>query len=540
MEAIADLPARPKLEYGDHGPSLQAFLDDPSMIRVLIGGRGSGKTTALAEDITAHIWQNAGAKCVIARETETSQADSTIDTFFRYFESLGQLYSTSGPGLFRSWNNGRTFRLPSALAIQRMQEECKDMSRAEIAHWILTVGDSLCGYIEFRGLPAAEKGKMRGLECSYLAIVEADQVSEKQFQLSLACLRWKGTDPETCDEKGFIKDRCVVLDTNPPSEQHWIAEFEKRQMAMDPHDRAARFWHIATYENEHNLPENYIRDTILLPYANNPAMIERMLFGRYADAFDGKPVIYAFQRGFHEWTPSRPGERMAWVHGAKMVIGMDVGTRNFSVISAVKEHKGHIYWRALKEIYLTDSDTDRQCLELLRVLSEEFPFWNNNPQVCPEVRFVCDPAARNKSFTKKGSAESPLAVMHSHGIYPAYKIGAGLDKSLAVENRLMQQNHVEKAQDGSLRTVWHFQISSTGCPLLCRALRGEYRFPVLGEPGFGSGDPLKGELCDGADHKNDGFRYSVIHVFGLGAEDHPEGMRPRNPPVLNEEPRRTI
>lgn len=540
MEAIAEPPARPKLEYGEHGPSLQEFLDDPSMIRVLIGGRGSGKTTALAEDITAHIWQNAGAKAVIARETETSQADSTIDTFFRYFEGLGQMYSSSGPGLFRSWNNGRTFRLPSALAIQRMQDECKDMSRAEIAHWILTVGDALCGYIEFRGLPAAEKGKMRGLECSYLAIVEADQVSQKQFQLSLACLRWKGTDPETCDEKGFIKDRCVVMDTNPPSEQHWIAEFEKSQAALESHDRAARFWHIATYENEHNLPENYIRDTILLPYRDNPAMQERMLWGRYADAFDGKPVIYAFQRGLHEWTPSRPGERMPWMHGGRMIISSDVGTSNFSLISCLKEHKGHSYWHALKEIFLSDSDTDRQCLELLRVLAEEFPFWNSNPQVCPEVRFYCDPAARNKSFTKKGSTESALAVMHSHGIYPGYRIGAGLNPSLAVVNRLMQQRHIEKSPDGTERTVYHFKISSTGCPLLCRALRGEYRFPLLGESGFGSGEPLKGELCNGADHRVDGFRYGVLNVFGLGKEDHPEGMRPRNPPVSNLEPKRTI
>jgi hypothetical protein len=530
-----------KLPYGTPGKSIQEFIRDSHFIRVLIGGRGAGKTVGLAEDITAHCFQNAGAKAIVARETEVSQSDSSIESFWRYFESLGPLYSPGGPGLFRSWNNGRTFRIPSRLAIEAMQRECAHMTtRAEIAHWIQTRGDKLCGYIEFRGLPNADKGKFRGMECSYFAIVEADQVAEKQFQLALACLRWKGTDPETCDEKGFIRDKCVVLDTNPPSEQHWIAEFEKRQGELPEHDRVARFWHIPTFENEHNLPENYIRDQILLPYANNPALIERMLWGRYADAFEGKPVIYAFQRGFHEWTPSRPGERMPWINGAKMIASMDVGTNNFSVISAVKEHRGHTYWRALKEIYLTDSDTDRQCLELLRVLAEQFPFWNSNPQVCPEVRFVCDPAARNKSFTKRGSTESALAVMHSHGIFPAYRIGAGLNPSLAIVNRLMQQNHVEKLADGSLRTVWHFQISATGCPLLCRALRGEYRYPLLGEPGFGQGEPLKGELCNGADHKADGLRYGVIHVFGLGQETHSLEMTPKLPPTVNSEPARRI
>lgn len=529
------------MAFGEPGPSIKAFLRSSAFIRVLIGGRGAGKTVGLAEDITGHIFQNAGAKAIVARETEVSQADSSIESFWRYFESLGSLYSPGGPGLFRSWNNGRTFRIPSRLAIERMQIECAHMTtRAEIAKWIQTVGDKLCGYIEFRGLPNADKGKFRGMECSYFAIVEADQVAEKQFQLALACLRWKGTNPETCDDKGFIKDKCVVLDTNPPSEQHWIAEFEKRQAELPEHDRVARFWHISTYENEHNLPENYIRDHILLPYAHNPAMIERMIWGRYADAFDGKPVIYAFQRGFHEWNPSRPGERMPWLHGARMIVSCDVGTNNYTCISAVKEHKGHTYWHCLREIYLTESDTDRQCLEMLRVLAEEFPFYNSNPQVCPEVRFACDPAARNKSFTKRGATESALAVFHSHNVFPAFKIGAGLNPSLAIVNRLMQQHHLEKRPDGSIVTVHHFKISATGCPLLCRALRGEYRYPTREEPGYGSDQPLKGELCGHADHKVDGFRYGVIHVFGLGQETHSEAMTPRRPPPSNPEPTRSI
>ena len=117
-----------KLNYGDHGPSIKAFLKDGHFIRGLIGGRGSGKTRALAEDITGHIWKNAGAKAIVARQTESSQSDSSIDTFIQFFEGLGELYSTNNEvGLFKSWNNGRTFRIPSKLAVERMQEDCKNM-----------------------------------------------------------------------------------------------------------------------------------------------------------------------------------------------------------------------------------------------------------------------------------------------------------------------------------------------------------------------------------------------------------------------------
>ena len=64
---------------------------------------------------------------------------------------------------------------------------------------------------------------------------------------------------------------------------------------------------------------------------------------------------------------------MPWLSGATMVVSMDVGTNNFSCISALKVHKGWTYYHTLREIFLTESDTDRQCLELLRVLANEFP-----------------------------------------------------------------------------------------------------------------------------------------------------------------------
>lgn len=533
MDAVLDPPS--KRQFGQHGASIEAFLASPAFIRVLIGGRGSGKTRSLAEDITAHLWQNAGGKAIIARQTEVSQGDSSISTFSEFFDSLGPLYSAGGIGLFKSWNNGRTFRVPSQLAITRMQAECAHMTtRAEIAHWIMTKGDALCGRIEFRGLPDADKGKFRGMECSYFAIVEADQVAEKQFQLALACLRQKGTDPATCDEKGFIKDRCVVLDTNPPGETHWIALFEAREALKPEHDRSAAFWHISTYENEHNLPANYIRDTILLPYADNESMVKRMLFGEYADAFEGKPVLYAYRRQRHE------APQLGWMKGATMVIGLDVGTNNYSVISALKWHKGHTYFHTMREIYLTESDTDRQCLELLSVLAAEFPFWNKGNDICPQTLFYCDPAAKNSAYTKAGNTSSAMSVMASHGIFPGVKTGAHLQPTIATCNRLLQQYHVEKREDGTEQTVYHFKISKTGCPFLVRAMAGEYRYPTRDEPDFYKNVPLKGELANHSDHKVDGWRYSLINVFNIAPESHTEAMTSRIVQPANPEPKRSI
>lgn len=529
MPAVIEANERRQSLFGETPKSIREFLNDGTFVRVLIGGRGSGKTIGLAEDIVAHIWQNAGAKAIVARETELSQEDSSIDTFWRYFEMLDSaIYQTSGLGLFKAWNNGRTFRLPSRLAVERMQKECKGMDK-----WIEEHGDRLCGYIHFRGLPQAEKGKFRGMECSYLALVEADQIAQKQFALSMACLRWKGTDPTSCDEKGFIRDRCVVLDSNPPGTTHWIAQMEEEEAKKPEAERSMKFWHIGTRENEHNLPENYIRDTILTPYANNPAMIQRMLHGQYADAFDGKAVFYAYSMANHEVTG------LKWPSGARMVTGMDVGTNNYSVICAHKIHKNHAYLWAMREIYLTESDTDRQCLELLKVLANEFPFWNQAGDICPEALFFSDPAARNSAFTKAGPTSSALRVMQSHGIFPGMKVAQHLQPTLAAVNRLFQQSHTVRTNDGE-RTVWHFKIDVKGCPLLANALRGEYRYPAKDEPGYGNDQPLKGSLCNHADHKADGFRYCVINVLDIAQETHGPQMTSKQPAASNPEPARTI
>lgn len=484
------------------GESLTEFHQSDAFVRVLVGARGSGKTTGVTVEAIGHCWHNAGAKVMLLRKTETSQEDTTVATMGICFDAMGDLYKDTGNSLFKSWNNGRTFRIPSQKAVEEFNKAAPTWkTKGDRIQWMESEGNRLCGFIESRGLPSGgvSQSKLRGFECSMMVHIEADQIERKDFELSFACLRWKGSDPATCDDKGFIIDRSIIVDTNPPSPSHWIAKLEQEESEKPEHERKMRFWHISTYENEHNLPPNYIQDTILLPYARNSAMIERMLWGRYADAFDGSPVFYAYRPEHHE------AQGLGWPRGATLVVGMDVGTNNASVISAFKVHNGHLYWWCLREIVLTGSDTDRQAIELLKVLANEFPFWNHNSDVCPQTLFFCDPAARNSSFTVAGPTSSALKVLQSHGIHPGMKTGVHLQPSIAACNRLMQQNHIASTTatvtnpDGT-KTVWHFKIDTDKCPILKRAFSGEARYPSIGESGYGNDQPLKGSLCNHVDH----------------------------------------
>lgn len=275
-------------------------------------------------------------------------------------------------------------------------------------------------------------------------------------------------------------------------------------------------------------------DRIVAKHGANSPFARSSLHGEFLEYFDGEPVYYAYDRGIHEY------DKLGWLEGATLAVGMDVGTHNASTIAAVKTDRGgrlHVWF--LKEIILTGSDTDRQCVALLQTLGRDFPFWNKGTNVCPQTLFFCDPAARNSAFTARGATSSALRVIQSHGIHPGMKTAVHLQPSIALVNRMLQQNHVAEI-DGHKRTIHHFRIDKTRCPVLAKAMAAEYRYPSVNEAGYGSDMPLKGALCNHVDHVCDSARYLLVNIADIAGETHPEGMRPRNPPVQNLEQKRTI
>lgn len=538
-------------EWFKPGPSTLEFLKDHHFVRVLVGGRGSSKTFGgVCADLVNHCWEYAGAKCNIVRLTEASQKDSTVDTFWKFFAKMGELYQDRGL-LFRAWNNGRTFRLPSALAVKRLNEVSQRLtSRADIVKWIEHEGAKLCGIIEMRGIPdkVTSESKFRGMECSRMVFVEADQMNRADFNLSLACLRWAGTDPETCNDQGFILDQGAIVDTNPPGKKHWIAQMEEEQMALPEEKREMRFWHISTYENEANLPPGYIERQILLPYANNPAMITRMLWGQYADAFDGNAVYYNFSQRNHVWMPKTEEDKefgMAWPSGVEVYLieGFDFGTCNATVWFAYWQENGeNEFIHVFAENYVEGSDTDRQGQQAIQIRKREFEFWNDRA-LCAGILSFCDPAGEDGStYTASHNSAGQKTrnhadILRTHGIAPGSLLWQrGVQKGAAVINRFLQK----KTKNGTSC----FRIDGHRCPMLTAALSGGYRYPQSGEPGFGGEEPMKGTSHQETDYSHiaDAFRYAALNVLKLMKAEFeqtkPPNFAQRNARSLN--PRRRL
>lgn len=474
---------------------ISEFHECPARIRAMVGGRGTGKTTAIAMEVTRHCFWNAGAKAYILRKTQDSNEDTTLETFERQvFPRLGSGYLDTGVSLFKKIDGGRCFRLPTRLAVEKFNAwelENPNATKTQKVQWLETAGNIYCSFAFFAGVPEERyrASRFRGYECSLLVFVEADQLTRDDLDLGVACLRWKGSDPETCDSLGFIKDAGVILDTNPPSPTHWIALLEADSVG----NPSIKFWHLRTRDNAHNLPEGYV-ESLEQQYKRNPAMLARMVEGQYAAAWDGTPVFYAYDLTQHAKLD------LPWPSGAYLIRSWDFGSTNAVIFSAYWAVDKCEYWWDLYEYFATQSDVDRQCKAALELTRLVFPFWNDRLH-CSGVRDYCDPAGNAK--TDKGSS---VNVLRANGIMPGF-CRAGLQESIAVYNRLLQK------LDATGRPV--YQLDKASCPFLHEASTGGYRYPVLGEPGFGGDEPLKGTVGGNYDHVADASRYGKWNCLRL-------------------------
>lgn len=478
------------------GPSMSDFHSSKVRVRVLIGGRGSGKTTGVAVEVLGHAFHNAGAKIYILRKTQDSNEDTTQETFDQVFRNSGTAYLDSGESLFKKIDGGRCYRLPSRKAVELFNEWKRINPSATKGHtlqWLDSVGNKFCSFVYFSGVPSAQyrASRFRGYECSMLVFVEADQLEKEDLDLGVACLRWKGADPSSCDDKGFIRDTCVIMDTNPPSPRHWIAKLEDK--STKENDRNVKFWHIPTRENKANLPDFYV-ERLEKQYEDNPAMYQRMLLGQYAEAFEGSPVLFAFK------DPRHAREGLPFPKGAYLIRGWDFGTTHSVVWSAYWADEKDEYWWDLHEYFATQSDVERQCRAVREVTEKVFPFWNDR-YTCAGVLDWADIAGNQRKDTG-----SSLQVLRTFGFYPGFA-RVGLQESIAIYNRLLER----KDRNGD----YCYKIDKVSCPMLYTASLGGYRYPMMGEPGFGSNEPLKGEAGGNYDHICDSARYAKMGALRI-------------------------
>lgn len=488
------------MDWCQPGLSMQEFHDSNHKFRCIIGGRGCGKTTGSSIEALRHCFHYAGAKVLCVRKTSVSNDSTSLPTFKQTYQKCGFVESPDETSLFRTWDSGRTTRIPSRRAIEALNAFIteKERSKIEVINWIKTDGDRLCSYIIFKGLKDEDvsQGTLRGFECSMMIFIEADLLTRYDFGLARACLRWRD-----CDGNLFPDYPCI-LDTNPPNTDHWIALMESNvtEKSHPDYDSDFKFWHIKSEENQHITGKAYV-DGLKKEYRGNPGMYKKMVLGMYADVFEGIPVYWAFSINDHIHT-----ENLGFPRGSYLVRGWDFGVNNATVWAAyfsqkLEDGKTYEYWWDLLELYAEGSDTERQCRAVIDMTNKVFPF-HSDRNICAGVMDYIDPAGAAK--TDKGSS---VQVMNNFGFRPGWSFKLrSLSTSLSVGNRLLEM----KDFNGNHQ----YRICKKGCPRVVKGLMGAYRYPSDKEPGY-KDEPLKGPQCDGVDHIMDAWRYPKINILKL-------------------------
>lgn len=495
--------------------SISEFHSSNASVRFLLGGRGSSKTTSSAMEASRHGHHVTGGRIICLRKTTESQSWTSVPTFNEVHDLNGLEESSDDMGLFRKWDGGLKVRIPSQIALEKFHDFLKrGPKKSEIQSWVRTVGSKFCSFIEFTGIKDAQISEktLRGLECTMLILIEADQLTRADFDMALQCLRKK----DAYDQ--HVKDKCCIVETNPPGPSHWIAQLEEEKIKHGKYPDYA-FWHLRTADNAHNLdpgdpnsdpPRLSYLETLKRSYEGNPSMYARMVEGQYSEAHPGNPVFYRFNLALHK-KPDLP-----WIKGGYLIRTWDFGVFNAvcwaEYFNRTINGKLYEYIHFMAEQYLEGSDIERQAEEAIKLTEEMFPFWNER-DICSGVKDYADPTGQARTGH---SQKSYFQVLHTRGIAPGFRY---IDNapSIAIVNRALG----EVDPEGNPMIV----IDENACPLIVAAFSGKYRYPAKGEAGYGMDNaaPVKGDACDNIDHIADVARYTLHNCLKLLKIDDNKG-----------------
>jgi hypothetical protein len=277
----------------------------------------------------------------------------------------------------------------------------------------------------------------------------------------------------------------IIMDTNPPSEDHWIYEkFEvekpdgweifKQPGGLDP-----------DAENRENLPETYYED---MSVGATKDWIRSHVDGRYSRSMIGRAVYEnTFVPEFH--TAKQP---LLHIKDAQypLCIGLDFG-RTPSAVIGQRTPRGQIL--AYSEVYADNMGLDKFITTMLQPhLGSMYP---------GQRVYVCgDPAGAQKSQL---SEQTAFDVLKQHG-FSAYRAPTNdpAKRIMAVERQLAYQVEGQP-----------LLLIDPRCSRLLKAMKGAYKYKRK-QDGTYEPSPMKDEWS----HISDAFQYFCLGVDGMIAD----------------------
>lgn len=206
----------------------------------LVGGLGSGKTSAAVVELVIQAIEQPGTLWLVGRKTLPSLRDTILRSFMQWCP----------PELIKDFNKANLV--------------CKLINGSEII---------------FRPLDDPEK--LKSLEICGFVVEEANEIEEEIYNRLKDRVRQmvKGKKP---------KYKTTIM-LNPTDEDHWIP-----QLFLHKRPPNHEMFTSTTFDNMGNLPEGYTDE---LANTYTPEMLQRLLYGKFGRVHTGRPVYPQFSKG---------------------------------------------------------------------------------------------------------------------------------------------------------------------------------------------------------------------------------------------------
>jgi hypothetical protein len=462
--------------YTPPGPQAQRFHQARGFVRGLMGPVGSGKSSSCCVEIVHHAlrqkpYRNTRhSRWAVIRNTFPELKSTTIKTWQMWF--------------------------PDSIAPMRWDSPITSRMR------VPDIGDGTGLDLEvlFIALDSPEDtGKLRSLELTGAWINECSEVPKEVFDMLTQ--RVGRYPPKSW---GGPVDTGVILDTNPPDDDHWYYKFAEEDTPVDwkffrqpgallhqPKNRegltrldsAADVDDYAPNplaENVHNISNGYGYWLNQIP-GKNQDWINVFLLGKYGTTADGKPVFPEYDDAVHV-----AKESLVPVPGARLFAGWDFGLTPACVVGQITP-RGQL--QILREYVSEDMGIRQFARTIVKPgLINDFPLM--------KIESACDPAGNVRSQIDEKTCVQEL-------------LEAGIYSEPASTNDFIQRREAVAYFLTQLNEGRPGFLLDPSCKQLRKGFNGKYRYERVRTSVERYKDrPLKDEFS----HPHDALQYLCMRI----------------------------
>lgn len=277
--------------YSPSGPTLKAFHEDQSFVRGIMGPFGSGKSSAMVMEILIRSQQQRPSpdgikrtRWAIIRNSYPELKSTTMKTWAQWCPTTYGKLNQDSPIIHRIQTGDLDMEI-FFLALDKPDDVRKLMSLELTGAWVN----------EAKEIPKAILDAVTGRVGRYPAVMDG------------GCT-WSG----------------VIMDTNPPDDQHWWFHFDMKETPEDWKFFSQPSGLSPQAENLKNLPAKYYKR---LSAGKDPDWIKVYVEGKYGYVVEGKPVYPMYLDSTHcSPTVLEPNPAVA------LFIGVDFGVSSAAAI----------------------------------------------------------------------------------------------------------------------------------------------------------------------------------------------------------------